>query len=154
LPDDAGLLNGLQAVDSWNVFFNYPEGAILGLYAATLYLPSVFTAYVGDMLSQRFGRRIALALGSLLVFAGGLINAFATNAAMWIAGKFAIMFLVSTFYRQSARSRCHRFWGWLSQGRGSGSHPGDCAPATTTDVSFLLLSLLLFWRPSFSVTVL
>ena len=98
LVDDAGLLNGLQAVNAWNVFFNYPKGATLGLYAATLYLPSVLTAYIGDVISQRFGRRIALAIGSLLAFAGGLINAFAINPAMWVVGNLPLMAQLLTFY--------------------------------------------------------
>ncbi|KAH2932256.1 hypothetical protein KXW73_006012 [Aspergillus fumigatus] len=85
LLDDAGLLNGLQAVTSWNEFFDHPKGTILGLYAASLYLPSIVTAYLGDFLSQRFGRRITLALGSFIVLAGGFINAFASSAGMWVA---------------------------------------------------------------------
>ncbi|KAH1593442.1 hypothetical protein KXX34_003064 [Aspergillus fumigatus] len=87
LLDDAGLLNGLQAVTSWNEFFDHPKGTILGLYAASLYLPSIVTAYLGDFLSQRFGRRITLALGSFIVLAGGFINAFASSAGMWVAGR-------------------------------------------------------------------
>lgn len=86
MPDDAALLNGLQANKSWNLFFNHPNGAVLGLYTATMYLPAVLAAYIGDVLSHRFGRRIALGLGSFIVLAGGLINAFASNPAMWLAG--------------------------------------------------------------------
>ncbi|RAL08766.1 putative MFS sugar transporter [Aspergillus homomorphus CBS 101889] len=87
---DAGLLNGLQAVYAWSVFLNHPQGAILGLYAATLYLPSMVTAYIGDFLSQRYGRRVALALGSSIVCIGGLVNAFAVNPAMWVVGRVVI----------------------------------------------------------------
>lgn len=90
LLDDAGLLNGLQAVTSWNEFFDHPKGTILGLYAASLYLPSIVTAYLGDFLSQRFGRRITLALGSFIVLAGGFINAFASSAGMWVAGNLSV----------------------------------------------------------------
>jgi MFS family permease len=90
--DDAGLLNGLQAVTSWNEFFDHPKGTTLGLYAASLYLPSIVTAYLGDFLSQRFGRRITLALGSFVVLAGGFINAFANSAGMWVAGNYLLPF--------------------------------------------------------------
>ncbi|PLB53259.1 general substrate transporter [Aspergillus steynii IBT 23096] len=88
--DDTGLLNGLQALESWQVYLNHPKGMLLGLYAATLYLPTIFTAYIGDIISHHFGRRIALLLGSFFVLAGGLINAFATNPAMWIIGRVVI----------------------------------------------------------------
>jgi MFS family permease len=72
---------------SWEEFLHYPKGAILGLYAATLYLPSIITAYLGDYMSQCFGRKVGVALGSFLVLAGSLINALAVNPAMWVAGK-------------------------------------------------------------------
>ncbi|KAG4427175.1 hypothetical protein IFR05_017342, partial [Cadophora sp. M221] len=85
--NDAGLLNGLQAIDAWSEFFDHPKGTRLGLYAASLYLPSVITAYIGDFLSDRYGRRIALAVGALLVLAGSFINALAINSAMWVAGR-------------------------------------------------------------------
>lgn len=85
--DDAGLLNGLQAVVAWNEYFDYPKGTTLGLYAASLYIPSIVTAYLGDFLSQHYGRRCALAVGSVLVLAGSFINAFAINSGMWVAGK-------------------------------------------------------------------
>ncbi|KFY50103.1 hypothetical protein V495_00347, partial [Pseudogymnoascus sp. VKM F-4514 (FW-929)] len=88
--DDAGLLNGLQAVVAWNEYFDYPKGTTLGLYAASLYIPSIVTAYLGDFLSQHYGRRCALAVGSVLVLAGSFINAFAMNSGMWVAGR-AIM---------------------------------------------------------------
>ncbi|UKZ91446.1 uncharacterized protein TrAFT101_006424 [Trichoderma asperellum] len=85
--DDASLLTGLQAMASWGQFVDHPKGSILGLYTAILFLPSILTAYLGDFVSQHFGRRIALALGSLIVLAGSLINALAVNPAMWVTGR-------------------------------------------------------------------
>ncbi|EEU33855.1 uncharacterized protein NECHADRAFT_55927, partial [Fusarium vanettenii 77-13-4] len=87
LLDDASLLNGLQAIASWGEIVNHPKGPILGLYTATLYLPSMITAYLGDFLSRPYGRRIALGLGSLIVLAGSLVNALAVNPGMWVAGR-------------------------------------------------------------------
>ncbi|KAH7006786.1 general substrate transporter [Ilyonectria destructans] len=88
--DDASLLNGLQAIASWEQFLDRPKGPTLGLYTATLYLPSILTAYLGDFVSQRFGRRLALTLGTFVVLAGSFINALAVNPGMWVAGR-AIM---------------------------------------------------------------
>ncbi|KAJ4176364.1 hypothetical protein NW755_014453 [Fusarium falciforme] len=87
LVNDASLLNGLQAIDAWSQFLDHPKGPILGLYTATLYLPSILTAYLGDFVSQRFGRRLALALGSFVVLSGSFINALAVNPSMWVAGR-------------------------------------------------------------------
>ncbi|CAG8898346.1 unnamed protein product [Penicillium egyptiacum] len=41
-------------------------------------------------MSERFGRKLALAVGSVSVFGGALINALATTPGMWLAGR-AIM---------------------------------------------------------------
>lgn len=56
--------------------------------AASYFLPSVFTAFIGDYLSTRYGRRVCIGVGNLLVLAGSLVNAFAVNIGMWIAGTF------------------------------------------------------------------
>ena len=84
--DDTSLLNGLQALSSWTEFVHHPYGTTLGLYAASLFLPSIATAYLGDLLSHHLGRRIALAIGSAIVLLGGLVNTFAINTGMWAAG--------------------------------------------------------------------
>lgn len=67
-------------------YFNHPTGNLLGLYAASFYLPSAISAYLGDGLAQRYGRKIAVALGTIVILAGSLINAFATSSGMWVAG--------------------------------------------------------------------
>jgi len=86
----ASLLGGFQAVPSWNKFFKAPKGMTLGLYAASYFLPSVFTSYIGDFLSGRYGRRMAISVGMLCMLVGGIINAFAVNIAMWLVGRVII----------------------------------------------------------------
>jgi MFS family permease len=86
-PDDASLLNSLQAITAWQEFLDHPRGPVLGLYTATLYLPSILTAYLGDFVSQHYGRRVALALGSFFVLVGSFVKALAVNPGMWIAGE-------------------------------------------------------------------
>ncbi|WWC89935.1 uncharacterized protein L201_004864 [Kwoniella dendrophila CBS 6074] len=87
LVNDASLLNGLQAIGAWAKFANHPVGNVLGLYAASFYLPTIFTAYIGDILAQRLGRRKTIIIGSLVVLAGSFLNALASNVAMWVAGR-------------------------------------------------------------------
>jgi MFS family permease len=83
----ASLLGGFQAIPSWIKFFNAPKGTTLGLYAASYFLPSVFTAYIGDFISGRYGRRWAIFVGMFLMLVGGVLNSFAVNIAMWIVGR-------------------------------------------------------------------
>ncbi|OWZ80453.1 sugar transporter [Cryptococcus neoformans Tu401-1] len=84
---DASLLNGLQAIRAWEEFMHYPTGNLLGLYAASFFLPTIFTAYIGDYCARRLGRIKTVALGTLIILAGSLINALATNPGMWVAGR-------------------------------------------------------------------
>ncbi|KAI5449604.1 hypothetical protein NCC49_004534 [Naganishia albida] len=81
------LLTGFQAMPAWQKFFLHPKGNRLGIMAASYFLPSVFTAFIGDYLSTRYGRRACIGVGNLLVLAGSLVNAFAVNIGMWIAGR-------------------------------------------------------------------
>ncbi|KAK5728536.1 hypothetical protein LTR15_001672 [Elasticomyces elasticus] len=84
---DAALLNGLQAMDQWNDYFDTPKGNLLGLISASLFLPAIFTPYIASAINDRWGRKVTLAFGSLLLILGAFINAFATNLGMFIAGR-------------------------------------------------------------------
>lgn len=67
-------------------YFDSPRGNTLGLIAASLFLPSIPSAFVGDFLAQRYGRRVAVWLGSVLIIVGALVNAFANSLGMFIGG--------------------------------------------------------------------
>ncbi|RSH90472.1 hypothetical protein EHS25_001077 [Saitozyma podzolica] len=84
---DQSLLTGLQALPRWNSYFHSPTGNILGLYAASIFLPSIFTAFIGDYISSRYGRRIAIWIGSVFIIAGALVNGLAKNPGMFIGGR-------------------------------------------------------------------
>jgi MFS family permease len=84
---DASLLNGLQAMDQWNDYFNEPSGNLLGLISSSLFLPAIITPYIAQWISDHFGRKMSLAIGSLLLILGAFINAFANSLGMFIAGR-------------------------------------------------------------------
>ena len=81
------LLQGFQAIPAWQRFFNFPKGAKLGLLSASYFLPSVPSAFLGDWVSTKYGRRACIATGMLFVLIGTFVNAFAVNVGMWIGGK-------------------------------------------------------------------
>jgi MFS family permease len=87
------LLSGLQALPSWNEYFNSPKGNILGLYTASYFLPSIITAFVGDYLAHKHGRRLCIAIGMLVILFGACLNAAAQSVAMWLAGLFPLTVL-------------------------------------------------------------
>lgn len=131
-------------------FFNHPTGNRLGLYAASFYISSVPAAFIGDVLANRYGRRVAIFTGSVFVIAGSLINALAVNVAMWIAGKVVI-------HRKSAdrlRACNYRSRRGCSQSCCSSPHSGNRSSSTPTDSSCLLLVVLSYRSDSCRIHVL
>lgn len=88
--DDSSLLNGLQAIPAWNAYFGTPTGNWLGLFAASVYLPSFVFAFVGEQISNRYGRRVAIWVGTTILFIGGIWNAFATSSGQFIGSRIVI----------------------------------------------------------------
>ncbi|OWZ55894.1 hexose transporter protein [Cryptococcus neoformans 125.91] len=86
----AGLLTGFQAMPTWQKFFNYPTGSLLGIYAASFFIPSVFTSFIGDWITTKYGRRWCIAIANIVILAGSLINTFATSIGMWCGGRAVI----------------------------------------------------------------
>jgi MFS family permease len=83
-------MGGYQAQPAWQKFFNSPTGNLLGLYGAAYFLPSVVTSYIGDFISNRYGRRWAIMVGMAIMLVGGVVNTFAVNIPMWVAGRVVI----------------------------------------------------------------
>jgi len=87
---DASLMNGLQAIPEWEEYFNNPSGSILGFISASLFLPAIVTPFIASWINARWGRKVCLAFGSLLLILGAFLNAFATNIGTFIGGRVII----------------------------------------------------------------
>lgn len=57
---DGSLLNGLQALPSWQNDFGRPTGTTLGLIAASLYLPKIPVLPILSWIVDRWGRKPCL----------------------------------------------------------------------------------------------
>lgn len=77
----------MSVVDCYFRYFKSPTGALLGIYAASFFIPSIFTAFIGDYLSGRLGRRWCLFIGNAIIIAGTMVNTFANSIGMWCGGK-------------------------------------------------------------------
>ncbi|EKC97194.1 hexose transporter [Trichosporon asahii var. asahii CBS 8904] len=64
---DQNLLNGLQPIKRWQEYFNHPSSSQLGLATASIFFPAIVTAFVGDWISLKFGRRWGIGLGASLI---------------------------------------------------------------------------------------
>uniref|UniRef100_A0A8H7N3A8 Major facilitator superfamily (MFS) profile domain-containing protein n=1 Tax=Bionectria ochroleuca TaxID=29856 RepID=A0A8H7N3A8_BIOOC len=89
---DISMTNALQSLSAFNEKFGNPEGARLGLYGASTQIGGMATIFVSPWLVQRFGRRVSIAGGCLMIIAMAVMQTFSTSLEMFIAGKILLGF--------------------------------------------------------------
>lgn len=87
---DSSMMNGLQAVDSWDKFFNSPRSALLGLISAMYSLGAILALPFVPFVTDNLGRRMAIVFGSILMILGALLQGFSKNFAMFIMSRFIL----------------------------------------------------------------
>ncbi|KAF8190944.1 major facilitator superfamily domain-containing protein [Mycena galopus ATCC 62051] len=84
---DSSMLNGLQAVDSWDTFYHSPRSTLLGVMSAAYSLGAIIALpavpYVNDVL----GRRMAIIFGSILMIIGAVLQTASQNFAIILADR-------------------------------------------------------------------
>ncbi|KAF8154347.1 hexose transporter [Mycena galopus ATCC 62051] len=84
---DSSMLNGLQAVDSWDTFYHSPRSTLLGVMSAAYSLGAIIALpavpYVNDVL----GRRMAIIFGSILMIIGAVLQTASQNFAMFVISR-------------------------------------------------------------------
>ncbi|EEU33847.1 uncharacterized protein NECHADRAFT_55951 [Fusarium vanettenii 77-13-4] len=83
IQDQVSILTGFQAMPSWQIFFKRPTGALLGIYVASFFIPSIVTPWIGDWISTKFGRRWCIIIANIIILIGALVNTFTVNIGMW-----------------------------------------------------------------------
>ncbi|KAL4882153.1 general substrate transporter [Aspergillus karnatakaensis] len=89
---ESGMMNNLQAVDSWLVYFDHPANATLGLMTAIQSLGMVVSVPFNPYLSTWLGRRWTIAVGSFIMWLGAGLQGGAINSSMFLAGRFFLGF--------------------------------------------------------------
>ncbi|CAH0020325.1 unnamed protein product [Clonostachys rhizophaga] len=87
---DSSMMNGLQAVPAWDTYFNSPRGSILGITTAILGLGAITTTPFLSPIGDRFGRRWAIFLGTIIMIIGGVLQGASVHIGMFIASRFII----------------------------------------------------------------
>ncbi|PPQ64206.1 hypothetical protein CVT24_008624 [Panaeolus cyanescens] len=86
---DGSMINGLQSVQDWEEFFNFPKGGKLGLFNAIQNIGSLcaypFAPYVTDGL----GRRSTIWLGAAIMVIATIIQTAAQNFGMFVGARAA-----------------------------------------------------------------
>jgi MFS family permease len=89
---DISMTNSLQSLEAFNEKFDHPTGARLGFYGASTQLGGAFTIFLAPLVIQQFGRRVMILTGATLIVAMAIMQTFALNFEMFVAGKLLLGF--------------------------------------------------------------
>ncbi|KAF1934891.1 hexose transporter-like protein [Clathrospora elynae] len=89
---DSQMINTVQIAPTWQAYFNEPQGALLGIISSAYNLGAIFALPLVPYVSDKFGRRWAIFIGSWIMFAGSLVQAFSVNAGMYVGARFILGF--------------------------------------------------------------
>ncbi|KFZ19742.1 hypothetical protein V501_00512, partial [Pseudogymnoascus sp. VKM F-4519 (FW-2642)] len=84
---DGSMMNGLQAVESWRLYFGNPEGSTLGLFNAAYPIGGLCAIPFISFVSDGYGRRAGLALGATLCCIGAALQSGAANLPMFVVAR-------------------------------------------------------------------
>ncbi|KAI0071827.1 hexose transporter [Panus rudis PR-1116 ss-1] len=89
---DSSMMNGLQAVETWQEFFGHPRSTILGLLSALYSLGSICSLPFVPFVTDRFGRRWAIIVGSIFMIIGAALQTASQDFAMFVIARFLLGF--------------------------------------------------------------
>ncbi|KAF8165914.1 general substrate transporter [Crassisporium funariophilum] len=87
---DSSMMNGLQAVDSWDAFYNSPRSTLLGVMSAMYSAGAIVALPIVPWVTDGLGRRRAIVFGSVLMIIGAILQTAAQNFAMFVIARFII----------------------------------------------------------------
>ncbi|KAL3487866.1 general substrate transporter [Aspergillus germanicus] len=87
---DGSMLNGVQTVQQWKEDFDHPSGGMLGLMVNMQTIGGVVALPIAPFVADRFGRRIPIFIGSIIIIGAAILQGSAKNMGMFVAGRFFI----------------------------------------------------------------
>jgi sugar porter (SP) family MFS transporter len=92
---DGSVLTGLQGVSEWNAQFSKPTGALLGITSASYPLGAIISTPFSALISDYFGRRWSIVVGSIIMLLGVLMQCLSTTIGVFIGGRIIVGFGVT-----------------------------------------------------------
>ncbi|KIK66534.1 hypothetical protein GYMLUDRAFT_38267 [Collybiopsis luxurians FD-317 M1] len=89
---DSSMMNGLQAVSSWDIFYHSPRSALLGLMSAVYSLGAIVALPLVPWITDHLGRRLAIVFGSVFMVIGAAIQTASQNFAMFVVARLILGF--------------------------------------------------------------
>lgn len=99
---DSSMLTGLQSVAQWNIYFNYPSGAILGLMGSAYALGSFLSLPLIAPIIDRYGRKAGIIVAAAWIGIGSIIQSCSINIAMFVVARIIMGFGLPTLLTASA----------------------------------------------------
>ncbi|CEO58925.1 Putative Hexose transporter protein [Penicillium brasilianum] len=89
---DGSLMNGLEAMDSWNESYNHPTGGTLGLLAAAMSIGSMLSIPVVPYVADILGRRAGVVVGCVIMLFGVAMVSIGYRIALFVVGRIVLGF--------------------------------------------------------------
>ncbi|BCS28371.1 uncharacterized protein APUU_61419A [Aspergillus puulaauensis] len=89
---DGSLMNGLEALETWNASYNYPTGATLGLLAASMSIGTVVAIPIVPYVADLFGRRFGVVLGCTIMLFGVAMVSIGYKIELFVFGRIILGF--------------------------------------------------------------
>ncbi|TFK28132.1 hexose transporter [Coprinopsis marcescibilis] len=89
---DSSLVNGLQIIPAWKEHFGSPAEKTLGLIQSAQFLGNMAGLPFSPFVSDLFGRRAALFVGSIIMLAGVAVQSTSKSVGMLIGSRATIGF--------------------------------------------------------------
>lgn len=93
---DSQMINALQILESWIQYFDNPQGALKGIISAAYSLGAILSLPLVPIINDRFGRRWSIALGSIVMIVGAIIQGFSQHVGMYIVARMILGFGIPT----------------------------------------------------------
>ena len=85
------MFSALNSNDRWHEHFNIPyEGATLGIVVAMITIGYIVGSFIAGPASDRWGRRVGMLIGSIIVVLGAVLMAAGPNRGTFMGGRFLI----------------------------------------------------------------
>jgi sugar porter (SP) family MFS transporter len=89
---DGSMLNGIQSVPQWQIYFSTPTGTRLGTITNCLRYGQLAALFVCAPIIQKFGRKWPIIFGSAILLIGVALQSVAQNYALFVVGRILIGF--------------------------------------------------------------
>ena len=89
---DSQLINALQIVESWQEYFDHPQGAFQGFIGAAYSLGALLSLPLVPWCNRKFGRRWSIFIGSWVMVVGAIVQGCSQHVAMYIISRVILGF--------------------------------------------------------------